>query len=394
MIVLETGFAEKRSKLKKYPTFSVIIPAYNEEDSIKDTIKSVLNLDYPKEKLEIVVINDGSKDRTGKIVEELARENKGRNIKLINQINQGKAKSLNNGLKIINGEFFACLDADSIINSDALKKMLAVFQENGKELAIVTPSMRIRDPKTILQKFQRLEYLMSVTLARFRSKLDCAHVAPGPFSVYRTEYITKMGGFDENNLTEDQEIAYRAQKNHYKILQCSDAIVYTLCPPNLKELYKQRNRWFKGSLFNVIKYRSLMFNKNYAHFGMLQMPMNLFTFFAGIAAIVFLFEFTIQPILKQIYNLYLIDFDILPLLRNMDITFNLTNVQFAKFFVISTVFMLTMAWFYISHFSTNEKVAKHGALYFIPYFLIYYLFLSLISVIVVIEVLGGKFQKW
>jgi len=395
LVVFDKGFSEKKTKLKRLPLVSVIVPAYNEEKTIGNTIKSLLSLDYPHDKLEIIAVNDGSKDNTLKVIEDIIKNNKNRNIILINQLNQGKARSLNNGLKIAKGEFFACLDADSVVEKDALKKMLAVFQSNGSELAIVTPSMRIRNPETMLQKFQRLEYIMSITWARFRSKLDCAHVAPGPFSLYRKEYVTKLGGFDENNLTEDQEIAYRMQKNHYRILQCPEAKVYTICPHDLKGLYRQRNRWFKGSLLNVLKYRSMMFNREYANFGMLQMPINLFTFFTGIAALFFLFKLSVWPLLKKLRDLYLIRFDVLPLLGNMEFSFNaLFNVEFAKFFMVITLLLLVFVWFYISHKSTDEKISRYGVVYFIPYFLAYFLILSFISVIVFAEILRGKIQKW
>ena len=118
LVVFDKGFSEKKTKLKRLPLVSVIVPAYNEEKTIGNTIKSLLSLDYPHDKLEIIAVNDGSKDNTLKVIEDIIKNNKNRNIILINQLNQGKARSLNNGLKIAKGEFFACLDADSVVEKD------------------------------------------------------------------------------------------------------------------------------------------------------------------------------------------------------------------------------------------------------------------------------------
>jgi len=142
-------------KLKKYPFVSVLVPAFNEGEVVKETILSVLNLDYPEDNLEVIVINDGSTDNTRKVVEEVVNDHKYRNIILINQENQGKAASLNNALKIAKGEFFSCLDADSFVDKFTLKKMLALYEDNDSDLAIVTPALKVARPSSIIQKFQR-----------------------------------------------------------------------------------------------------------------------------------------------------------------------------------------------------------------------------------------------
>lgn len=113
LVYLDFGAEDKIKPLKKYPKVTIAIPAYNEEKTIAETIKSAVNLDYPKNKLEILVINDGSRDKTKQITELLTK--KYSNVKLINQINQGKAVALNTALSKAKGEFFICLDADSFI---------------------------------------------------------------------------------------------------------------------------------------------------------------------------------------------------------------------------------------------------------------------------------------
>lgn len=385
--------SKKRTKLTRFPLVSVIIPAHNEENTIAGTIESVLKLNYPQDKVEIIIINDGSTDDTKKNIEKITHSNRNRKIIFIDQKNQGKAKSLNNALKIAKGEFFACLDADSFVDKNTLIKMIKFHNQNS-HLAIVTPAMRVKDPKTLAQKFQRLEYLTSMFLARLMGLLDMIYVAPGPFSLYRTDIIKKLGGFDINNLTEDQEIAYRAQKHHYGIKQCFNAYVYTTAPHNLKKLYKQRNRWFKGSMINLHKYKQLFFDKKYGDFGMLQLPINLATYILSVCAIFFFGYFIFKPLFREIHNLYLINFDFLHYIRSMDFNFNILGLDLGMMFIAYTLFFVALIVFYLSHKNTDEKIRKHGIIYIIFYFFFYYTMLSIISIIVLIQLIFGVRQKW
>ncbi|HLD72566.1 MAG TPA: glycosyltransferase family 2 protein, partial [Candidatus Nanoarchaeia archaeon] len=136
----------KSHSLQKLPLISVLVPAFNEEKTIIRTLESVHQLDYPKEKLEVIVIDDGSKDKTKKMMEWYIQDKS--QFKLISHQNCGKAASLNKALKIAKGEFFACLDADSFVDRATLKKMLAqYYSENDPKLAIITPAMKVYQPK-------------------------------------------------------------------------------------------------------------------------------------------------------------------------------------------------------------------------------------------------------
>ena len=151
---------EQETTMKNQPFFSTIVPAFNEEKSIKGTLTSLINLDYPQEKMEIVVVNDGSTDNTQAIVENFIREHPDFNIRLINQENQGKGKAMNVALKEIKGEYFACLDADSFVASDALQVILPLFKE--KRVAAVCPLLKVKKPINILQKVQWCEYIINM----------------------------------------------------------------------------------------------------------------------------------------------------------------------------------------------------------------------------------------
>ena len=152
---------KEKKKLTKKPFFTTIVPAYNEEESILETLTSLISLDYPKEKMEIIVVNDGSTDSTKFLVEEFITNNPDREITLINQDNQGKGRAMNAGLEIAKGEFFACLDADSFVSENALKEMLPYF-EADQNVAAVCPTLKVKKPSNILQKVQWFEYIIRV----------------------------------------------------------------------------------------------------------------------------------------------------------------------------------------------------------------------------------------
>lgn len=391
-------FKKEKSSLdiQKTPHISVIIPAHNEEKTILRTLKSVSDLDYPKNKLEVIVINDGSKDKTEEVIRNYI---KGKfNFKLISHKNMGKAASMNKALKIAKGEFFACLDADSFVDSLTLKKMLFFYyQENDPLLVIVTPAMKVYQPSNLLQRVQWLEYLVIILIARIVSHLDSLYVAPGPFSLYRTSVIRKLGGFDKTSIVEDQEIAYRVQKENYKIKQCFDGYVYTVAPKKMKPFYLQRRRWYLGSIACVHKYRDLIANKKYGDFGMMQMIKNVAGYVLALTGIILALYIFVGPFFTKMKNLAIIKFNILPYFLNFkfNITFlDLLLIDFKRGFIIFFLFALGTFFFYQAHKNANEKVNAFGWLPLIPYFAFYYLVKGVILLLSLFEFARGKKLKW
>jgi len=390
-----TAKEKKQITLSRFPFVSILIPSFNKEDSVISTLESTLNLDYPKHKLEAIVINDGSTDKTKEKVSEFIKKNRKFNIKLINQKNQGKAQSLNNALEVAKGEFFACLDADSFVEPKTLKKMLKIYEYEDKSLAIVTPAMKVKSPKTFLQKIQWVEYLVSLFIARLMSYLDCIYVAPGPFSLYRTRIIKKIGGFDRKNITEDQEIAYRAQKHHYKIKQCYNGYVYTIAPSHLRGLYKQRNRWLKGGLLNILKYKKLMWNRKYGDFGIMQMSMNLIIFFVSLATLFFFGIYVLKPLYDFIRHLYLVNFDIWPFIKDiMNFKFLILNIDLEKMIILYILLAISLSIIYISYKNANEDFKKKSIISLLSYFLVYYIIMAFIILVMFFEVWIEKRHKW
>ena len=387
---------EKTETKKKYwkilPTVSVLIPAYNEEDSIEETVNSVVNLDYPKDKLKIIVVNDGSKDKTKEIAERIVKNNT--NVFLINKLNGGKASALNLALKEIDSEFTAILDADSFATPTVLKNLLPYFTE--KEIAVVLPTMKIRNPRNILQRMQRIEYAVYMFNRSMNEKLNSIHVTPGPFPLYRTSVLKELNGFDENCITEDLELAIRIQKKNYKILQTYDAVVYTLPPNTIKSLYYQRKRWCKGGLLVCLKHKELMFNKAYGDFGIMKMPSILiFPFLAIIMFLSFLND-TRSWITSLIEKLYLINFDITTLIKNYEFHFNILDIRFINFFIVLILTIMAILIILYSHRLIKERLGLYGnpVSSLAYYMFIHPLFLTFVFITGTYSAIFDKDYKW
>lgn len=258
---------------KKLPSLSILIPAYNEEETIAATIESALKAFWPGAEKNIIVIDDGSTDSTLEIARGFAKNG----VLVLHQKNAGKGRALNNGLKRTDSEFVATLDSDSYIQKDALLKLVGYFAD--PQVGAVTPLMKVSRPKNTLQKFQRIEYLLTVFSRKLLSFINAINVTPGPLSMFRKSVFDAVGGYDERNILEDQEMAMRIQAHQYKIASSMDAVVFTSVPETLGDLVKQRVRWHRGGIRNILKHRYLVSPK-YGDFGVLVMPLAIISIFA------------------------------------------------------------------------------------------------------------------
>ena len=385
---------QQKKKLTEFPVVSVLIPAYNEEESIIETISSVCHLDYPAEKLEVIVINDGSADRTKEKVEQFIHIHPQHKIILLNQENTGKGKAMNQGLEKTSGDFFASLDADSFVSPNALQEMLPYFEDT--QVAAVCPLLKVRKPSSIIQKVQWYEYVINMFYRWLNAKVNCIHVTPGPFSVYRTAVIKKLGGYDEKNITEDLEIAIRLQKHHYKILHTYDATVETLSPQTWRALFRQRVRWYKGSIDNALRYKKLLFNREYGDFGYMRMP----TILLSGVLIIILSGTLFQQLLKGLYHGYFvlqsINFDILTMARDISLHPNLLVLPLGKFFIAFTLFAISFFIMIYSYRIIKEKITNHGRTLasLLTYFFLYGLFITAVWIYIAFLFAAKKENKW
>ncbi|HTK33561.1 MAG TPA: glycosyltransferase family 2 protein [Candidatus Paceibacterota bacterium] len=250
------------------PGVTIIVPCFNEETTAVKTIESLLALEYPREKLHIMAINDGSTDGTALA---LAKYNNHPQIEIIHKENGGKHTVLNMGIARATTPFVGCLDADSYAKPDALVRIMKQF-ENPTVMAVV-PSLHIYKPDTIIQRMQKTEYLIGVFLRSILAELRALYVTPGPFSIFRKSVFEQIGYYRKAHNTEDMEMALRMQSHGLTIASAHDAVIYTSSPRTPKKLYKQRVRWTSGFLHNLRDYRGMLLNRKYSHLGGFVLPM-------------------------------------------------------------------------------------------------------------------------
>ena len=283
-----------------YVPISIIVPAYNEEITITETIKSLLNLDYRS--YEIIVVNDGSKDATGDVVAEnfnlfkverpirrqvpcanvvTVYEGYGGNrvpITLINKENGGKADAINMGINASKFPYFICIDADSILEKESLTKIAIPLLGNqdvvavGSMIRISNDSVfkdgelvELRLPKKIIPAFQVLEYERSFLASRILlDKFNANLIISGAFGLFKKDAVIACGGYKVGCIGEDMELImklheyHRSNKLPYVIKYSYDAICWTQAPETLGDLVKQRRRWHIGLIQSMTKHASVM----------------------------------------------------------------------------------------------------------------------------------------
>src|SRR3989344_149472 len=272
---LEKEYLSKN--IEWFPTVTIIVPCFNEEHTLYKTIHSLLDLDYPKDRLSIIVVDDGSTDGTER---ELTKFKDHSQISILSKENGGKHTALNLALEKIQSDLVGCLDADSLVSPDALKKIVPFF--NDISTMAVTSAIKVFEPQSVLQYAQKVEYNCSVFIRRMLSSIGALYVTPGPFSIFRTRVFRELGGYRYGHQGEDVEIALRLQKNRYKIINSHMAHVYTTTPMHFGALYKQRVRWVYSFLNNAFDYREMFFNRKYGHVGIFILPVALSSIFSVI----------------------------------------------------------------------------------------------------------------
>ncbi len=311
---------------KKFPLSSeiksvtILIPAYNEQKGIEGTIKSALAIDYPKDKFEIIVIDDGSKDDTLKLAKKYESNPQ---VSVFSKKNGGKGSALNFGIKLAKGEIVFSMDADTYVQRDAVKKMISYFY-NDKVMS-VTPSMGVYKPKGFLQRVQQIEYYMGVFLRKSFASVNSIHITPGAFSAYRKKFFDKYGGYDVGNITEDLEIALRIQSKHYIIENAPDAVIYTDVPSSFRSLLVQRKRWYTGLVRNLWRYKRL-YGFKYGALGSVVLPVAAISISLSVILVTYMVMRTLNNISWELSSL-------------SSVGFRFNSIFEADFYVIQNFFL-------------------------------------------------------
>ena len=382
-----------KKKRNIWPEVTVIMPMFNEEKHVEWTLNSVYDLDYPKNKLKVICVNDGSTDSTLKILNKLKKKF---NFEIIDKKNGGKHTALNAALEKINTAYFACLDVDCYVEKDSLKNLIEEFDH--KNVAAVMPIMKVHKPENILQRVQWLEYTMNIFYKYIMGKLDCIHVTPGPFSIYRTLIVKNLGGFRKGHMTEDLEMALRLQNNHYKLKQSLSAIVHTASPKTTKAFISQRSRWYQGTLLNVKDYRHFILNRKYGEFGMYHMPLVAITgilALIGVLTVIYLF---IKSSYFSIKRMYMTHFDFWTYITNYRWNTTLLDLDWQVLFLSFILFSLIFIIIYLSFIGTKERISilKNVKYFFmfLYYFFIYKFVMGYIWAKVIWRLISNKSNKW
>lgn len=378
-VLLLVSFFENARKIKDeeslevtfYPSVTIAVPCWNEERTLAGTLDSLLALNYPKDKLSIIVVNDGSKDGTASIAEEYAKRYP-LQITAITKENGGKHTAVNLALEMSTSDLFGCLDADSFVDPQALRTIVAYF-EHHKEAMAVTPCIHIRSPKTIIQRLQAVEYLMGVFLRKAFGQLDAIQVTPGPFSIFKKEVFARVGGYRKAHNTEDYEITLRMHKHHLKIMNSHKALVYTVGPATFKGYFYQRLRWARGFLENSLDYKELFFKKEYGNFGMFTLPMAFLFVFYGLYAAFFSLYATISHY-AEVVNRWM-SVGIHPKMPTFDLFYFNTTILSFVVMVMLTMFLFTI---YLGNLlSDDEQEIYHNfPIFFFIYPMIVPLYLT------------------
>jgi cellulose synthase/poly-beta-1,6-N-acetylglucosamine synthase-like glycosyltransferase len=375
-VLLLVSFFEGRKKFKReenheikyYPTVTVAVPCWNEERTLAATLDSLLELDYPHDKVKIIIVDNNSADNTRIIADKYVEMYPGR-VESYNETKQGKHHAVNLALEKSNSDLFGCLDADSFVGKKTLKTIVSYF-DTDKNVMAVTPCIHIRNPRTLIQRLQAIEYLMGVFLRKAFGQLDAIQVTPGPFSIFRREVFEKLGGYRKAHNTEDFEITLRMHKNHMKIVNSHKALVYTVGPTTARGFFFQRLRWVRGLLENSLDYRELFFKKEYGNFGMFTLPMAFLFVFYGLYASIF----ALYSIISQLSNVInrWSTVGIHPHMPAFDIFYFNTNVMA---FIVMVMFSMFLFVLYIGNLLSDDKQEFYHN--FPVFFVLYPLFVPL-----------------
>jgi cellulose synthase/poly-beta-1,6-N-acetylglucosamine synthase-like glycosyltransferase len=247
-IITIIGLFKKDEYIEYEPEVSVIVPCYNEQDNISECLDAVYSLDYPKEKLEVIIVDDGSSDSTVRVIEYYSKTHKeAKRMILLKGNHEGKSASLNLGIKKASNEIILTLDADTIVEKESLKRLVRPFSD--KKVGATNGSFIPSNKGSLLGIFQNIEYsYYNLVKKNFSSIFNNGIWFFGAFTCYRKEALKKIGFFKKDSMTEDMDASLEMYSKKYRLINVYDAIGYTIVPSGLISFFRQRTRWWIGGL--------------------------------------------------------------------------------------------------------------------------------------------------
>jgi len=270
-------------KPEKNYSLSIVVPCYNEAESIGKNIEAILDSDYKGLK-KLIVVDDCSSDDSYEIIKRYAKKYK-KVLVVQTPKNSGCAAGAKNyGARFVKTELIGFSDADSFPKKDAISKMVGFF--NDKKMGAVTSRVLVHNRKKKVSKIQSIEYKIIAFTRKLLGFLDSIYVTNGPLSIYRKKAFDEVGGFDEKNLTEDIEITWHFVSLDWKVQMAIPSVSYTVVPETVKTWFSQRVRWNVGGLQTVAKYRKKFFQCGML--GLFIMPFFVLSWILGITGLFFL----------------------------------------------------------------------------------------------------------
>lgn len=290
--------------LRSIPIISVIVPAFNEEANIKRTLDSIIDTDYPTK--EIIVVDDGSTDLTYAIATQYMQTSKNCRITVMRKQNGGKVSAINYGLRFAVGEIIIVVDADSIIERNALKETAKHFQRSG--VVAVAGKVKVLNTINFLTNCTALELVLGANLLRPAfSLLGIVMVVPGALGGFSKKRLMQCGLYDRNTIAEDFDITVKIAKGGGKIVGMS-AVSYTEAPTTLKSFYKQRSRWYRGIFQTLLKHNDVMKTGRYGLLNRVGYPITFLMFVGPPFLDIILIAFTVLAIAGALSVAFLFSF--------------------------------------------------------------------------------------
>ena len=227
------------------PPVTIVVPAFDEGPVIAAAIRSLLELDYPS--YEILVVDDGSRDDTYARAAELEGRYGGVTVRVVSKANAGKASALNTGISLARSPFVLCMDGDSRLSRDTLRRAMPHFAD--ARIGAVAGNVKVVNRGTLWSRLQALEYIEGLNLARrAQGFVRVVNIIPGPIGIFRRSALTGVGGYDTDTFAEDADLTLKLLTAGWQVVYEEGAVAWTEAPERLLDLIKQRYRWTRGIL--------------------------------------------------------------------------------------------------------------------------------------------------
>lgn len=361
-------------KPEKDYTLSIVIPCYNEEESIGKTIQNLINNGY-KHLKKIIVVDDQSTDNSYKIMKEYEKKYPSLVKAVQTPKNTGCAAGAKNyGSKFVKTELIGFTDADSFSDKGAIGNMVGFF--NDKKVGAVTSTVLVHNRKNFLCKLQSIEYIVIKFTRKLLEFVDSIYVTPGPLAVYKREYFEEIGRFDNKNLTEDIEITWNLLAHGYKIKMSIPSKVYSIAPIKIKNWFKQRVRWNMGGVQTMIKYRKAFFKNGML--GAFVLPFFIFSWLIGVFGLsIFVYRIIRLIVLKFLATSYSVQAHA-AIVSLQDINL----VPGLLIFMGLVVFVFSLIYTLFAMYSIKEKEHKRPGVLPITFYMFFYLLIYPVILIV------------